>query len=339
MRPAAKLAHGAAICLLAASLLSCSRDRAQTSAVEAAAPVAPLEITCLGRIVPGEGIIKVAAPASAIIRELKVVRGASVRKGDILAYLNDHASAAASLNEAELQVGVAESGVRQAMAPGKPASIAAQQAALARQELVLKNAEAEQNRKAQLFKSKLISAADFEAASLTLETARETLHRETELLANEKQVREVDVEVMRKRLAAANAARDRAAAEVEQQVIRAPLTGTVLEIYARSGENPGAQGILDLGDTRNMFVEAEVYATDIRRVHEGAGATISGEAFEGNLTGRVSEILREAGYNALFPADPSNAADKRVIRVRIRLDDGGKVRLLNNSQVVARIHT
>jgi hypothetical protein len=64
---------------------------------------------------------------------------------------------------------------------------------------------------------------------------------------------------------------------------------------------------------------------------------VTGEAFDGKLTGTVKEILREAGYSALFPADPSNAADKRIVRVRIALDDPGKVSGLSNSQVVTRI--
>jgi HlyD family secretion protein len=324
------------VCQFALLLCSCSPSQGEQSTVPTPAK-APSEVTCLGKIVPGEGIVKVAAPASSIVEELLVRRGEAVKKGSILALLDTYPSAQAALREAEAQVSVAESAVRQTEAPEKPAAIAAQEAAIARQQAVVKNAESDYSRRKQLFDEHLIPEVDFETAELNLNTAREALRRETQLLANQRQVRDVDVELARRKLAAAEASRDRAAAEIEHQIVRAPMSATVLEIFARPGETPGPEGILDLGDVTRMFVEAEVYATDIRLIHPGAHATVTGEAFDGKLTGTVKEILREAGYSALFPADPSNAADKRIVRVRIALDDPAKVSGLSNSQVVTRI--
>jgi HlyD family secretion protein len=86
-----------------------------------------------------------------------------------------------------------------------------------------------------------------------------------------------------------------------------------------------------------MFVEAEVYVSDLPRVREGAAAAISGLGFTGTVAGRVVEILRQASDNRLYPPDAFSAADKRVIGVRIRLDEPGKLRNLSNSQVSVRI--
>ena len=86
-----------------------------------------------------------------------------------------------------------------------------------------------------------------------------------------------------------------------------------------------------------MFVVAEVYVSDVPRVREGARATITGEGFTGALTGKVEEILRQASNNQLYPTDALTAADKRVLGVRIRLDDGKKVQHLSNSQVSVHI--
>jgi hypothetical protein len=49
------------------------------------------------------------------------------------------------------------------------------------------------------------------------------------------------------------------------------------------------------------------------------------------------ELLRETAQSRLYPTDSLTAADKRVLVVRIRLDDGERVRWLVNSQVSVRI--
>lgn len=318
-------------------LFSCSRDREPV--VKAAPPPDTVEVvSCLGRIVAGEGALKVAGPPQSIVAELRVHRGSQVARGDILAVLQDYAAAQAALREAEQQVAVAESTLVQVKAPEKRAALAAQEAALARQEFTLQNATADYRRKQKLFENKLVPLMDAETAETNFHTAQEDLRRQQELLAGLQQVREVDVDLAQKKLAAAVASRDRTTVEVERGLVRAPAAGTVLEVFARAGEAVSAErGIVDLGDTANMFVEAEVYATDFPRVREGAKATITGEAFTGSLAGTVAEILREAGTSTLFPTDPLTSPDNRVLKVRIRLQSGQGVERLSGSQVAVRI--
>ena len=86
-----------------------------------------------------------------------------------------------------------------------------------------------------------------------------------------------------------------------------------------------------------MYVLAEVYISDVPRLRTGAAAVITGEGFDGTLTGRVEEILRVASDNEVYPTDPRAAADRRVLGVRIRLADGARVEHLSNSQVSVRI--
>ena len=326
--------------VLASSILfGCSRDR--KSVVEAAPPTEELKtISCLGRIVAGEGALKIAAPPQAIVSELRVHRGSRVACGDVLAVLQEYTTAKAALYEAEQQVAVAESTLTQVRAPEKRALLAAQQAAVARQEFTLRSAETDYQRKKKLFDKKLIALMDMEGAESNFETAQEALRREQYLLAGLEQVRDVDVDLARKKLAAAIAARDAASVQMERNRIKAPIAGTVLEVFARAGEAVSPdRGILDLGDTANMFVEAEVYASDFPRVREGAKATITGEAFTGALTGAVTEILRQAGTSTLFPVDPLTSPDNRIIKVRIRLRPDQGVERLSGTQVAVRIES
>jgi len=326
--------------VLASSILfGCSLDR--KSVVEAAPATEDVKaISCLGRIVAGEGALKIAAPPQAIVSELRVHRGSRVARGDVLAVLQEYAAANSTLYEAEQQVAVAESTLTQVKGPVKPALLAAQQAVVARQEFTLRNAESDYERKKKLFNGKLIALSDTETAEANFHTAREALRHEQYVLAGLEQVRDVDVDLARKKLAAAIAARDVASVQVERTRVKAPMSGTVLEVFARAGEMVSPdRGILDLADTANMFVEAEVYATDFPRVREGAKATITGEAFAGALSGAVTEILRQAGTSTLFPIDPASSPDNRIIKVRIRLSPDQGVERLSGTQVSVRIES
>jgi len=282
-------------------------------------------------------MIKVAAPPQSIVKALRVQRGSQVRQGQEIAILRDYDVAAAALAQANSETGLAESTLNQAKAIDKPAAIAAQEAVISRQESILRGAENDLVRKKDLFHDGLLPGADLEAAQLTVDTARQDLRRENELLHSLRQVRSEDVEVAEKKLAVSKIKEDYAKADLNRNRITAPASGTVLEIHAYPGETVTDQGILDLGDVGNMFVVAEVYVSDIPRVREGARATITGEGFTGAITGKVEEILRQASNNLLYPTDALTAADKRVLGVRIRLDDGKKVQHLSNSQVSVHI--
>ena len=316
---------------------SCGRQQ-QSQAKSTGADSPPPEIACLGRIVVEDGAVKVAAPAQTIVLELRVQRGSMVRPGDIVAVLQNYSILKAAVKEAESQVAVAESALTQVKIPEKNANIAAQKAAIERQQLIVDHNEVDYQRKKQLHGEHLVPTTDLQLADINLKTAQRDLRREGNLLAGLQEVRGVDVDLATKKLAAAAATLDRALADLDGTLVRAPRAGTVLEIYAREGEAVGPdQRILDLGNTAHMFVEAEVYANDFPRVHEGAKASITGQAFAGTLTGTVVEILRQAGTSTLVPVDPLTSTDKRVIRVRIRLHPGPDIMRLSGSQVDVRI--
>ncbi len=315
----------------------CGVQRGESAVVSEGNPARPAGVSCLGRVTPGDRIVKVSAPPQSIVKVLRVRRGSRVRARQELAILRDYDVAAAALTEAVSDVAVAESAVVQAKAGEKPAAIAAQEAAVRRQEAVLLNAQKDFDRKQALVQDGLVPGQDLDAARLTFDTARQGLSREKDLLQSVKQVRSEDVLVAEKQLAAAQAKVDYARAALNQNRILAPEAGTVLEIHAYPGEAVSSEGLLDLGDLGRMFVQAEVYISDIPRVRVGAAATVTGEGFAGTISGKVMEILRQVSQNQLYPTDAFTAADKRVLEVRIRLDDGAKVQHLSNSQVSVRI--
>ena len=99
----------------------------------------------------------------------------------------------------------------------------------------------------------------------------------------------------------------------------------------------GPDGIAELGRTDQMYAVAEVYETDIGKVHVGQRATITSPALHGELLGTVERIGMKIGKRNVLDDDPAASTDARVVEVHIRLDDSGAVAGLTNLQVEVRI--
>jgi HlyD family secretion protein len=106
-----------------------------------------------------------------------------------------------------------------------------------------------------------------------------------------------------------------------------------MKIHAYPGEEAGQQGLLELGKTGEMYVEAEVYEADIARVHAGQHAAIASDLFDGKLGGVVTDVGSSIAKASILPADPVSYADARVFKVWIRLDDGKHVSGLIHGKV------
>ncbi len=150
--------------------------------------------------------------------------------------------------------------------------------------------------------------------------------------------------VLEAELARANASAEAAQAAIVQaeaalaltQVV-APDDGVVLHVSARAGEAVGPQGVVTLGDLSRLYVEAEVYIDDVRKLKPGQEATIESDAFEGELQGEVVEIGQLVNPQSVFSSDPLAYSDKRVVLARIKLDRIEGWQPPVHSQVIARI--
>lgn len=130
---------------------------------------------------------------------------------------------------------------------------------------------------------------------------------------------------------------ERANAQLDLSIVRAPFTGQVLEIHARRGERITPKGIVELARTDEMYAIAEVYETDIRRVRIGQTAEVSSPALSEKLTGKVEWIGLKIGKLDVLSTDPAAKTDARVVEVNIKLDDSRAVATLTNLQVTVEI--
>ena len=157
--------------------------------------------------------------------------------------------------------------------------------------------------------------------------------RKVDRLFDQKIVSEWDRDEQKTKVDVARATLAKARADLEQSVVRSPISGRVLKVHCRSGEKVGPEGIIELGKTDRMYAVAEVYETDLPRVRTGQRVRISSPALAAPIEGTVERVGREIGKQDVLATDPAARTDARVAEVEIRLDDSRAVAALTHLQV------
>ena len=180
----------------------------------------------------------------------------------------------------------------------------------------------------------------------SLQTLSERIDQERSLLANLSEVRPTDIAVAQVELEQAEIAVAQRQADLEETQVRVPVGGQILRINTRVGERVNtAEGIIELGNTEQMIVVAEIYETDITKVSVGQAATVDSEygGFEGTLRATVSHVGLQIGARGLSDgsSNPTTDENQRVVEVRLQIDpeDSPKVSTLTNMQVRVEIQT
>jgi HlyD family secretion protein len=114
-----------------------------------------------------------------------------------------------------------------------------------------------------------------------------------------------------------------AAAAIAQLTIRAPISGTVLQINAKPGELAGpsnAQPLLIIGDVSALRVRAELDERDLGEIKIGQPAVIRTDAFRGrDFAGKVSFIAPIVEPGRISARGQRNVTDVDVVEVLVDL--------------------
>lgn len=153
------------------------------------------------------------------------------------------------------------------------------------------------------------------------------------------EVRPVDIAAAAAEVSAAASAAKQAKANLDLAYIRAPRDAQVLKIHTHPGEMVGNDGIVELGQTREMLAVAEIYESDVDKVRLGQTAKITSDALTGELRGTVEHIGLQVQRQNIVNTDPSANIDSRIVEVKVRLDAASsqKVAGLTNLQVKVAI--
>ena len=252
------------------------------------------------------------------------------------------------------------------------------QANIDRQKAELDNAQVEFRRYEQLAQEGVISDSELDARQLTLATNRKSYQeaqasydrtfstvseeikeaqaqarqRENTLtsqiqeaqakLAEIREIRAVDIALAQAEVERAKALINQAQIDLDLTMIKAPRNGTIIDIIAHEGENiENSQGVVEMGNTEQMLVIAEVYESDIDKVKIGQSAKIISEngSFTEEIGGKVEDISRKIGKKDVLETDPAASVDARVVEVKIAINpqDNAIVQNLIYSQVIAEI--
>ncbi len=333
----------ACVCLTACQEYLAEREPTPSDEVSPVQPAgAESAVSCRGRIEPKDGVTRLSAPyyegRPALVRVLHVEEGDWVEAGQIIAVLNSRETFEARVRQRESRLPVLRTRLAQVKEGPKQGDVAAQKAEIGRWRSALELAQAEHRRYRRLHETRDVSDSQLDGKSRVVQNAERMLEQATERLNSLTDIRRSDVELAESELQAAIKEVELARAELELGIVRSPAKAQILTIRAREGEEVGLNGLLDLGRTDQMYVVAEVYETDIVKVHVGDRATIKGDILPAELRGTVEKIGMQIDKGAVLPSDPVEFADARIVEVEIRLEESRPVAGLIHGRVAVTIH-
>ncbi|MBD6618466.1 biotin/lipoyl-binding protein [Komarekiella sp. 'clone 1'] len=173
----------------------------------------------------------------------------------------------------------------------------------------------------------------------TLASLQQQINEAKATLNQTAEIRPTDIANAQAEVESAQATVEKIKAQLAQAYIHAPKTGQILKINARAGETVGEEGIVDLGQTDQMYAVAEVYQSDINKVRQGQSVRISSDSLPNELQGRVDWIGMQVERQNLINSDPSSNIDARVVEVHVQLNklSSQKASQFTNLQVKAVI--
>jgi HlyD family secretion protein len=295
-----------AVVVVFAALLACERDNAERGALQG---VVELHERRLGFEIQGR------------LAELVVRRGQRVEAGQALALLDDALERPQrDAREQEFRAASAQLDlVREGSRREEVRAVAAQ----------LRGARAAERTAAeQLLRTRSLRARDVVAQAQLDEADAQAARARSEREALEERFillragsRSQDLRAAQARSDAARATLAAADARLARLVLRAPVSGTVLDTTAEPGEilAPGTPVVV-LGETRRPYLDVFVAQQDLAGVRVGAVASVRTDSAAEGFRGTVEDVSRTTEFTPRYLFSPKERATL-VVRVRIAVED------------------
>ncbi len=287
-------------------------------------------VTASGEIKP-KNYINIGANAMGDLTEILVKEGDHVRKGQLLARIEDVQPAAdvaayqASLSSSEADSAATEAGLKAA-----DDNIQTMRAALDHDKADLDRMKADYERSKQLYDEKLLAKQDYELKQYTYEAQVAAIRQSEARITQAQAQREQNAAQLasaQKHIAMSRANLARFNDVLRKYDSYAPLDGEVTDLPVRAGESvvPGLQNqtgtiIMTIADMSLITAEVKVDETDIVNISLGQVADITIDAIPNKtFKGHVTEIgdtaiLRSTGVAASQSAISSQEAkDFKVV--------------------------
>jgi multidrug resistance efflux pump len=282
-------------------------------------------IVAPGTVEPWWGEVRLAGAEPGQIADIAVAEGQTVRKGDLVARLEDSAQRHA--------LAIAEADVRQAAAmldgmSSTPEELRAADADLEAAEARAARARHDGERAASLGASGALSAADVEAARSAAradEAARAAA--EARLVMTRRGARTSERKLARARWESAEERQKEARAALARREVRSPIDGVVLWSRRHAGEfhSPAEGPLVVVGDVRRFQVRLEVDDADAPFIHLGAPCELRTDGGERLAGGTVVRVAAALGSRSLSIERPTARTDARVREIFVEVDGAAPI--------------
>jgi HlyD family secretion protein len=248
--------------------------------------------------------IELAAKVIGKVKWIGVDKGDRVTEGQVLVRLEDD-EYQAQLLQGKGQLANLQAKLDEAMHGSRPEEIAQAQANLSSSRADLDNAKVSLDRTKQLVAEKVVALQQLDDAQARYDGA---LHKVNALQKSYELVklgpRQEEIDSLRGQVDQARGALNYAETNLANTIIRAPVTGTILERAVEKGEfvttsfvgDRGAKGyVVSIADLNDLEVELDISQNDFAKLHSGQHGTIITDAFpDRKYDGFIKEISPEA---------------------------------------------
>ncbi|HVM74457.1 MAG TPA: efflux RND transporter periplasmic adaptor subunit [Candidatus Saccharimonadales bacterium] len=311
---------------LSTALFVRSRERS----VKAAPPTAafPREglIAAPGRVEAISEEIRVSSELSGRLHSVPVEEGDRVRKGQVLAQLENE-DYVARVAEAEAGLAQRRAELERTINGARSQERQAAKASLEAAKAVLDNAKREAERRQLLAEHQTISrdeAERYERAYHVAQAEYERASQEFSLVDAEARVEDrIKAEAA---VVSAHAQLDEARAYLEKTYIRSPLDGIVLRKFRHAGESVSTQfdsPVVTVADNSSLRVRLDVDEADVAKLFVGQPAFVTAEAYGSQkFIGHVVRVGRILGRKNVRTDEPSERVDTKILETLVQLDPG-----------------
>jgi len=287
-RPAISVGVLIAIAFIELHLSGCGKIGAGAAEKPAGTgPPSPFATIANGKVDIEGGVIEVASRRFGVIKDVLVHEGDGVRKGQVLARLEDQDSILA-INSAR-------------------AALAQSRSQLVLTEVNVRTAQREYERLTKLSSSNAVAVQQLDQARDAVASAQAQLG------------------IQQSAIQSAQAQLAQAEYNEELTNIRAPMDGKIIRRYANPGVGASTLNVsnmFDLEPALPHIIRAEIVESAIPDVHVGQEAQIIPEIDSSKVwTGHVVRIAATFGSRKLKSDSANEASDERVVEVVISADD------------------
>lgn len=273
--------------------------------------------------------VEIGSGLIARLASFPVKEGEAVRKGEVIATLED-ADIAAGLEQAQAELAVEKARLAEVASGARAQEIDRARAAVSRARAERELAAKELKRIKDLFREGTVSQSRMDEAKSRFEVAAARMKEANEeLRLLEAGPKPQTLEMHRAQVLRAEAAVAYYRALMAKTRILAPISGLLIKRYLDEGEIVHPEiAIGAIADADKVRINAEVDETDIGKLHPGDPAEITSRAYPGRVfRAKVESIADYAGSRQIKPNNPAVNLGLKVVQVKIALLEPHPLRL------------